>query len=341
MLQPRAMKRLLFLASVAFVAGFAVSGCGTPVVMPACSPASCDGCCDATDKCRVGTQDAACGTAGMACNVCVVSQSCFSNRCVFRPVPDSGVDGGTDAGTDAGMDAGTDAGTDAGVDAGGLCPLTPVTCSDQAILSLDLKSTVNAAAIVNVAEDAGYRTTIDATAGGFMPTMGFVYAKFTATGLTKVSISDEASLSSADWDIAFRRFVIRLNAGSSGPSCVKAAVTGPGTDYDSLRMTPMGGTYVADNFEGPPPSCTFKDDNSGLTTSPSTALANQFSSFYAYNNCVGMTGRVFVLSTREGRHVKLVVTNYYPSDVAQQTCNGGTNPNVAGGTIRVRWSFLD
>ena len=315
------MKHFFLVASLGFAAGFAVSACGTSTVAPTCTPASCDGCCDSTDKCRVGNLEAACGSAGASCNVCVAGQLCTSAVCVFANA----------------MDAGTDAGT---ADAGSLCSATPVTCSDQAILSLDLKNTPNAAAITTASEDAGFKSTIDATAGGFTPTLGYVYGKFTANGLEKVSISDEASLSSLDWDIAFRRFVIRLNAGSSGPSCVKAAATQVGTVYDTLTSS-SGGSFVADDFEGPPPTCMFKDDGSGLTTSPSTALANTSASFYAYNNCVGMSGRVFVVRTRAGRHVKLLVTNYYPSDAAQMTCNGGVNPNVAGATIKVRWSFLD
>ncbi len=338
------MKRVILLASV----GVWLAGCGTPViVVPTCSAATCDGCCDSTDKCRLGTGVDACGAAGLACDVCVANQVCLTARCAAPPqdsgTPDSGTpDSGTpDAGpTDAGA---SDAGNaDAGrVDAGSLCAATPVTCSDQAIQSLDLKNTVNAAAITTLFEDGGFRSTIDATAGGFTPTLGFVYGRFTDTGLDKVSITDEASLNSLDWDIAFRRFVIRINSGSSGPSCVKASVTSAGTIYDTLLGTPGAGAFVSDDFEGPPPTCMFKDDNSGLTTSPSTALANINASFYAYNNCVGMSGRVFVVRTRAGRHVKLLVTHYYPTDAAQMTCNSGTNPNVAGGTIRVRWSFLD
>ena len=309
------------------------SACGTPVVPPACSPTNCDGCCDGADKCRLGTQEASCGSAGRACDICVVGQVCQATRCVFAA---------TDAGSDAGMDAGMDAGVpDAGIDAGNLCALTAVTCSDQAILALDLKNVPSVATITNLTEDAGFKTTIDATAGGLTPMTSFNYGKFTDTGLQKVSVSDEASFSSPDWDIAFRRFVIRLNSGSSGPSCVKAAVTPAGTSYETLLATPDAGTYVADDFEGPPPTCMFRDDNSGLNTTPSTALANSAASFYAYNNCVGMSGRVFVVRTRVGRHVKLVVTHYYPTDAAQMTCNAGTNPMTAGATIRIRWSFLD
>ena len=342
MYSPGPMKPLILFASVGFAAGLFAFSCGTAAPL-ACSPSNCDGCCDSADTCKTGLLQASCGKGGSACNTCVAGQLCAAAVCVFAPV-----DGGTDAGpadagpADAGQaDAGTaDAGLDAGTDAGAPCAPRPITCSDQAIQSLDLKNTVNLAAITNTSEDAGFRITVDATAGGFAPTMSFVYGKFTPTGLQKVSLSDEAALVSVDWDIAFRRFVIRLNGGSSGPSCVSALATAVGTSYDTATSAPSKPTVV-DDFQGPPPGCTFKDDNSGLNTSPSTALGNAAASFYAYNNCVGMTGRVFVIRTREGRNVKLVVTNYYPSDAAQMTCNSGTSPGVAGGTIKARWSFLD
>jgi hypothetical protein len=331
--QLRAMKHSVLVLALALTA------CGTPVPpLPACSAATCQGCCDSTDKCRVGTETDACGAAGLACNVCVAGQQCQATVCAFPLVIDAGFDGGAG-------DAGMDAGIDAGVDAGTLCPSTPITCSDQAIQNLDLKNVPNDALITNANEDAGFKSTIDATAGvppgGITPVKGFVYGKFTDTGLVKVSLSDEAALSSLDWDIAFRRFVIRVNSGSSGPSCVKAVATAPGTPYETLLTVPQGGTYVADDFNGPPPNCMFKEDGSGLATSPSTALANPSASFYNYNTCVAMTNRVFLVRTRAGRHVKLVVTNYYPADAAQLTCNGGTSPMTAGATIKVRWSFLD
>ncbi len=319
------MKHVLLWVAVVGLLG----ACGSPKVPDGCGPATCDGCCDPTGMCRSGNLATACGSGANACDVCVTGQVCQGARCGFPLIPDSG------------FDAGVDAGTDAGTDAGSLCPFVAVPCSDQAIQSLDLKNVANPAAITNAPEDAGFKSTIDATAGGFTPTMSFVYGRFTDQGLVKVAISDEASLGSLDWDIAFRRFVIRLNSGSSGPSCVKASATVLGTTFDALLAPPSTGTFVADDFEGAPPGCMFRDDGSGLNTSPSTAVANAIASFYAYNNCVGMSGRVFVVRTRQGRHVKLLVTHYYPTDAAQMTCNAGTNPGVAGGTIKVRWSFLD
>jgi hypothetical protein len=327
------MKRFLVVAGAGFILGLIASSCGTPVSKPSCSASSCEGCCDSNDVCRKGDQEVACGWAGVACNVCSGGQVCVATVCTF-PIVDAGeLDAGTDAGTDAGMDAGVDAGAP-------LCGSTTVTCSDQVSMNLDLKTTVNPSAILNATEDGGFKSTIDSSAGGLTPTQSFVYAKFTRAGLIKVAISDEAALLSLDWDIAFRRFVIRLNGGSSGPSCVGAAAIGLGTSYESITAPPSGANYRLDDFEGPPPMCMFKDDGSGLGTTPSTAIANTVDSYYLYSGCVRMTNQSFVVRTRYGRNVKLRVTSYYSTEAAQANCDNNGAPGT-GGTVRVRWAYLD
>lgn len=61
-----------------------------PDAGPLCGPANCpSGCCDATDACRLGTGDTACGQGGAGCANCLqTGATCFSRRCV----------GGTDGG---------------------------------------------------------------------------------------------------------------------------------------------------------------------------------------------------------------------------------------------------
>src|SRR5256885_9669414 len=101
-----------------------------------------------------------------------------------------------------------------------------VDCTDQSIQQLSLFRPVNGAAIGNDNSAAPVIvSSIDATAGGLSPTKSYVYAKFTDSGLTNVAVGDEDAFTSSDWDVAFRRFIIRLNSGISGPSCVTAART--------------------------------------------------------------------------------------------------------------------
>jgi hypothetical protein len=219
-----------------------------------------------------------------------------------------------------------------------VCTKTLVACSDSAIATLDLKTTVSPGQITNTADGTGWQSTIDATAGGFNPTQSYVYARFTAAGLAKVALSDQAAIDSMDWDIAFRRFVLRLNGGDSGPACTGAVALADGGTYHAITAPPRGATWVVDNYLDEPPACTFLPDGSGLTTSPQTALAT----FYSYATCVAMTGRPFVIRTSANRHLKLVVDTYYSTEAGQTTCNSAGNTGGAlGGTIRLRWAYLD
>jgi hypothetical protein len=313
--------RLALIASLALcvVIAAGAASCGART----CTPQSCStGCCSATGECLSGGENAACGNAGNACVNCAAStQICGDKTCVAL---------GTGGGTGGGMGTG-----------GGnpfTCTRTPVECSDQAIQGLDLKMTVAAGTISTQADGTGFKATIDATGGGFPPSDSYVYARFTATGLEKLPISDMTALDSMDWDIAFRRYVIRINSGDSGPSCVAAQALPVGTAYDTTTAVPSGYQPGSDDFLTPAPACGFLDDGSGLGTSPRTYL----SSFYTYTGCVAMSGLTYVITTQLGRHVKLTVTTYYATEAAQTTCNtSGSSGGALGGTMRVRWAYLD
>jgi hypothetical protein len=218
------------------------------------------------------------------------------------------------------------------------CPM-PVapTCTDAQIQDLTLFKAASTRAISNTPDGSGFASEIDATAGGSMPPReSYVYARFTATGLEQVAIGDEAAFNSMEWDIAFRRFVIRLNSGVSGPSCVDGARTAANTDYDALATEPASLEYRTEAYYTQ--SCSLVPDGSGLG-SPGTALQ----SFWRYPGCVQMTGNVFVVRLADGRKVKLVVTHYYEPAV-QDYCDA--NDTVMMGDlgkaakVGVRWAFL-
>ena len=217
-------------------------------------------------------------------------------------------------------------------------PVAP-TCVDQQIARLDLFTTVSTGAITEEGTTPGvFLTHIDTRAGGLMPTESYVYARFTSTGLQRVAIDDQSAFASAGWDIAFRRFIIRLNSGVSGPSCVQGARTAPGTTFDSLTSVPAGLTFNSEVYMTPTPSCGLVPDGSGLGT-PSTVL----SSFWTYPMCVSMSHNVYVIALANGRHVKLEVMSYYDPIANQTMCDTvHTIPMPSGsGNMRVRWSFLD
>jgi hypothetical protein len=213
-----------------------------------------------------------------------------------------------------------------------------VDCADQSVQQLSLFRPVNNATITNDTSMGGgvIVTHIDATAGGLSPTKSYVYAKFDTSGLTAVAVGDEDAFNSSDWDIAFRRFIIRLNSGVSGPSCVTAARTATGTTFDAVTSVPDGLDYRAEQYFTAAPTCGYVPDGSGLN-SPGTALQ----SFWEYPGCVKMTNNVFVIALADGRHVKLVVTGYY-SDAVQLSCNtSGTITEPSGsGNVTIQWAFL-
>ncbi|MFO0686635.1 MAG: HmuY family protein [Sandaracinus sp.] len=234
-----------------------------------------------------------------------------------------------------------DAGSDAGSTPMTCDPVAP-TCVDQQIAMLDLFSTVSTRAITEEGTGAVHVSHVDAMAGGVSPTESYVYARFTDTGLVRVDVSDEASFDSQEWDIAFRRFVIRLNSGVGGPSCVEGArlpndpATGMPPTFESVTSVPTGLAFHSEAYMTP--SCDYVPDGSGLM-SPSMVL----SSFWTYTSCVSMSHNVYVVALANGRHVKLEVLSYYnPAD--QEACDtNGTMPTTPGssGNLRVQWSYLD
>lgn len=240
------------------------------------------------------------------------------------------VDGGTQP-LDAGADAGVDAGTPF------RCEATPVTCQDQSILKLDFKTTLSNGTTREEGSKPGDRTYVNATAGGLNPTEAYYYLRFTPQGLQRVPLTDEEALTSMEWDIAFRRVIVRLNSGVSGPSCVVVGRTAPGTTFDGLTRVPANLTWRTEEYLTGS-TCELVPDPSGLPN-PATAL----SSYWSYASCVQTRGlNVYVIHLRDGRYVKFQVLSYYET-AQQMTCNDtGMVPVPSGaGNYRIRWGFID
>lgn len=246
----------------------------------------------------------------------------------------------SDASTsDSSSSSSSSSSTGAGGDPGPVCTdPTDVPCEDEVILQMNLKDTVAPGEIDNEPDGSGFHTTVDATAGGaFNPDPdSYVYGRFTEDGLEKVDIDDETSLESMDWDIAFRRYVVRVNSGNSGPSCVGATRMPGAGDYDGTTAPPDGATYHPDEYFTD--TCELIADGTGLPGSPATAL----SSYWTYPGCVQMTGYVFIVQLADGRLVKLTVTHFYDEEAQQECQDTDTAPkgNNGSGTIQMRWAFL-
>lgn len=250
----------------------------------------------------------------------------------------SGIPSSQDGGqsdTDAGL-ASMDAGVAADAGMASRCPdAMPPMCQDESVQALSLRDVRADGVIREEGSVPGELTYVDATAGGLMIPQSYVYARFTPDGLEKVDISDEEAFDDTSWHLAFRRYVIRLNGGVAGPSCVRGARVPEGTTFEALTELPSGITpreeaYLSD-------SCELINDGSGLPNAPATVLA----SFWDYPGCVRMTGNLFVIELPDGRGVKLEVLSYYEPD-RQQECqdtNGVTQP-AGSANLRFRWAFL-
>ena len=207
-------------------------------------------------------------------------------------------------------------------------------CADEAIALLMFQDTLNTSELVSTRQDDAFYAEVDATAGGRSPTESFVYARFTEDGLQQVDIDDEAALSSTEWHVAMRRFVIRLNSGVSGPGNVVGGRTAPDTDFDALSAMPEGQALHEEAYFTE--SCDFVPDTSGIGA-PATVL----SSFWTYSSCLEMTGNVYVVQWSETKAVKLQVLAYYGGE-NQALCEETgmvAEPSLAG-QLRVRWDFV-
>lgn len=206
-------------------------------------------------------------------------------------------------------------------------------CVDEMILDLSLQEEVSDGAVTNTADGDGWITTFDASAGGMNEASNnpWLYLRFTDTGAEAVAIDDETALTSMDWHLSARRFILRLNGGSSGPSCVGAASL-PEADYATLAEVPEGLSFRTDDYYTS--DCTIINDSSGLPGSPQVALAP----WWSYDGCVKTTGAPFLIQLESGRVIKLVVDSYYGE--GQDDCNASGSPGSGSAEFSIRWAFV-
>ncbi len=216
------------------------------------------------------------------------------------------------------------------------CTAATLGCTDEAILQLSLHGDkVSEGEVTNTQNGGVFESVIDATAGGFLDASDnpYLYLKFTYSGLEKVEIDDETAFTSQQWQIAAKRFVLRLNGGASGPSCVGAAML-EGETFENVSAVPAGTTFENDGFFDS--ECAYVNDGIGVGfDGPDTAL----NGWWSYPNCVATTGTPAIIQLDDGRTVRFVVDEYYGMDQAQ--CNDSSMAGSDGANLKVRWSFLD
>ncbi|MET0387791.1 MAG: HmuY family protein, partial [Polyangiales bacterium] len=158
---------------------------------------------------------------------------------------------------------------DAGTNPGG-GDLREVPCTDQSVSELTLLDVPTDGEVRDESSEGGvFESYIDATGGGTAPTESYTYVRFTDEGLKRVDISDEEAFTSLGWDLAVRRYVMRLNSGVSGPGTVTVARTAPMTTFEAVESIPDGLEYRTEEYfsEG---TCELVADTSGIGA-PATA----------------------------------------------------------------------
>ena len=244
---------------------------------------------------------------------------------------------GACSGADGDKDSGATGDTGAGDALDPVCTEPePPTCVDQMILDLSLHDDkVSDAEVSNASDGDDTLTFVDATAGGYnnADKNPWVYVRFNANGTaSRVDIDDETALEDMTWHLAFRRFIIRVNSGDSGSSCVGAAAM-LGYSYQDLATVPDGMRYFEDDFYTD--DCTLINDSSGLPGSPQVAMGG----WWKYPGCVDTTGTPFLIQLDDGRVIKLVVESYYDGD-GQVECAESGSTTASGGYIHLRWRDL-
>jgi hypothetical protein len=243
-----------------------------------------------------------------------------------------GKDGGGDNG--GGDDTADTGDTGSALDAVCTEPVAPG-CVDEMILDLSLHDDKTSEGEVTTTTDgADFLTDIDASAGGYnqYQNNAWVYVRFDADGAHRVDIDDETALESMDWDMALRRYIVRLNGGDSGPSCVGAAEM-RGYTYAELTSIPDGIGYQVDDFYTD--SCVITEDTSGLPGSPAVAMGG----WWEYPGCVETTETPFLIQKADGHILKLVVLAYYGDE--QADCNDDGSTTADGGYYTLRWTFMN
>ncbi len=211
------------------------------------------------------------------------------------------------------------------------CAQVPVACADAAIQDLSLQEKISTGTVTGTQDGDDWVSKVDATAGGSMNAAmnAWLYLRFTDTGLEKVELDDVAALTSSDWDIAAKRYGIRVNSGASGPSCVGVAA-GTGA-YTEVAAAPDDASFAGESYYTA--DCTLVQDDHMLGD-PSYLMAG----WWGYEGCVKTTGAPFVLRLADGRALKLVIEAYY--EEGQAACNDSNAMGTGGAKMTWRWRFL-
>jgi hypothetical protein len=160
---------------------------------------------------------------------------------------------------------------------------------------------------------------VDATAGGSASYGKNPFIYLDLINNKKVDITDVQAETSGSWDIAFKRWQIKLNSGTAGPGNVGAVIV---ADKNLVEVTTApAGPYEVESYF---------DAKCMVLLDPINGLLTFLSDWYEYESgSMRLTPKkeVIVLKRRDGQgHIKVQLTAYYKGTVS--------------GNFELSWSFL-
>lgn len=212
---------------------------------------------------------------------------------------------------------------------------TPLPCDLAA--DLPQNDAVSDGLITTQVDGNDWIQTLDARAGGFLAAADnpWLYVRFGDDGLEKVELTDLEAQTSMDWDLAVHRFNLRLNSGSSGPSCVTG---GPATGtYEALDLEQAIATPTAAEafYDG---TCTFLTEDTGEEGAPDGIPTLALQDWWTYPHCVATSGIPLVIQVADGRRLKLEMLGYYGG--GQDLCNTEGQAGQDAAMLSLKWTWL-
>ena len=188
------------------------------------------------------------------------------------------------------------------------------------VRAIDKVSTGAVDITVSPTDAAVYNAQIDATAGGSMGYGENPFVYIDLIGRKKVALSDAKAQFSTDWDIAFKRWQIKINGGDSGPGYVLLTRV-DGTSLGDVMDVPLG-PYSVDSYF---------DAQCNLISDPIGGLGTALSDWYDYDMTMGTRlvprPQILVFTRRDGQgYIKLQITSYYKDNTS--------------GYFSVSWSYF-
>jgi hypothetical protein len=181
-------------------------------------------------------------------------------------------------------------------------------CEPTAEAALGLVDAVSVGMVEVLDDSAGVTTVrVDASAGGVAAQAGNPYTYFSLSESSRVDVTDIASLSSKDWDLAFKRDHVRSNSGDSGPGSA-GVIEIEGMDFDAVSASDADGLTIAvdeflNAFDCQPPN------NPGAK--PPTALSGWYD-YDPQSMTLSPAEKVYLVRAANGTSLyKLEFLSYY------------------------------